>query len=62
MTVHRSRSHDRRERYLRIVRWAERRYTRDGRLPTFRASQPTAFTRIESAAWAKYMAVSEVVR
>ncbi|NCC39320.1 MAG: hypothetical protein EOM21_07700 [Gammaproteobacteria bacterium] len=47
-------------RYLRVVNWARRRYTHDGRLTTFRAGQPAIFTRIESAAWAKYMAVQEV--
>jgi hypothetical protein len=46
----------RRTRYLRIVRWAARRYTEvDGRLPTLCRGQPTPYARIEQAAWDRYL-------
>lgn len=42
-------------RYLKIVRWAERRYTRDGKLVVMEGNKPSRFTRIEIAAWKKYV-------
>ena len=44
------------DRYLKIVRWAERRYTINGRLVLRVGGIPTVFTRIEMAAWQRYMA------
>lgn len=43
------------DRYLKIVRWAERRYTRDGKLVVMEGNKPSRFTRIEIAAWKKYV-------
>lgn len=43
-------------RYLRLCDWARRRYTRNDELITFIGTQPAPFTRIERAAWRRYMA------
>ena len=42
--------------YLRLCDWARKRYTHGGRLVTFNGNDPAPFTRIERAAWRKYMA------
>ena len=47
-----------RDRYLQVVRWAERRYSVNaGRvlLVTHIGVNPTAYTRIERAAWNRYI-------
>lgn len=46
-------------RYLRIVDWARRRYTTNGRLLTTIFGVPTRFTRIEDLAAVKYMGLAE---
>ena len=44
------------DRYLRIVRWAGKRYRRpDGYLVTVDRGRPTRFTRVENAAAVKYL-------
>lgn len=43
-------------RYLRICRWAARRYTVGDSLPVYIGDHPAPYTRIEQAAWRKYMA------
>ena len=46
-------SHDR---YLDLIRWARARYTVNGLLVTHTFNRkPTLYSRIESAAWDKYM-------
>jgi hypothetical protein len=42
--------------YLRLCNWARNRYTDCGQLVTFNGNEPAPFTRIERAAWRKYMA------
>lgn len=46
------------DRYLEIVRWARRRYTVRGELVLQIGERPSAYTRIEDAAAAKYLACS----
>ena len=41
-------------RYLKIVRWAQRRYTNAGRLVTFIGNAPSRYTIIERLAFARY--------
>jgi hypothetical protein len=43
------------DRYLRIVRWAEARYTADGILVMSRGNVPSVFKRIEYLAWDRYV-------
>ena len=44
------------ERYLKIMDWARKRYTNDGVLPLHdRGYQPSAYLRIEDAAFRKYI-------
>jgi len=43
------------DRYLRIVRWAEARYTADGILVISRGNVPSVFKRIEYLAWDRYV-------
>lgn len=43
------------ERYLKIVAWARKRYTRAGRLVISIGGEPQAYKRIECAAWDRYM-------
>jgi hypothetical protein len=45
-----------RDRYLRIMEWARKRYTIDGSLTVSIGDIPSAYARIERAAWDKYMA------
>lgn len=45
----------RRDRYLRLARWAARRYTRAGVLPLLDRNRPTPYARIEQAAWDRYL-------
>jgi hypothetical protein len=40
--------------YLRLVRWAERRYREGPALRTKVGGKPTRYTLIEAAAWRKY--------
>lgn len=47
----------RQDRYLRIVRWAQRRYTNGGYLVISRGEAPSIYTRIEQAAFRRYMAL-----
>lgn len=42
------------DRYLKIVAWARKRYTRDKRLVTHIMGVPAACSRIEEAAWRRY--------
>jgi hypothetical protein len=43
-------------RYLKIVRWAAKRYTdRDGYITTHTGLNPAPYARIEVAAWNRYM-------
>jgi hypothetical protein len=43
-------------RYLRIVRWAAKRYTdRNGFIVTYHGLNPAPYKRIEIAAWNRYM-------
>jgi hypothetical protein len=44
------------DRYLAIVGWARKRYTRAGMLTISVGGVPSAYSRIESAAWGRYMA------
>lgn len=45
------------DRYLAIVRWAAWRYSdRYGTLVVVERNEPTTYTRIERAAWSKYVA------
>ena len=46
---------DRFDRYLAIVAWAKRRYTRDGWLTIKIGGKPTVYTRIEMAAARRYL-------
>ena len=48
---------ERERRYLRIVRWAERRYCdpETGELLIAIGREPSVYTRIEHAAWRRYM-------
>lgn len=43
------------ERYLKIVNWARTRYTRNGLLVISVGNEKSVFTRIENAAWSKYI-------
>ena len=43
-------------RYSRIMEWARKRYTRDGRLVISVGDQPSPYTRLERAAWRKFAA------
>jgi hypothetical protein len=43
------------EKYLRLVRWAARRYTENGLLRVSVGGKPTRFARIEKAAARKYL-------
>ena len=45
----------RRDRYLRLARWAARRYTRAGVLLFVDHNRPTPYARIEQAAWDRYL-------
>ena len=45
----------RRDRYLHLVQWAARRYTEAGVLPTLNRGSPTAYARLEQAAWDRYL-------
>ena len=45
----------RRDRYLHLVQWAARRYTEAGVLPTLNRGGPTAYARLEQAAWDRYL-------
>lgn len=44
------------DRYLKLVKWARKRYTTDRMLTLYRGNVPTAYTLIEAAAWEKYIA------
>lgn len=44
-----------RDRYLRILRWARNRYTVNGILAVIVRGQPTRYSRIERAAFDKYI-------
>lgn len=44
-----------RDRYLKIVEWARRRYTRNGVLITYIGTTPSRYTEIEGMAWTKYI-------
>ena len=44
------------DKYLAIVAWAMKRYTRDGSLAIYAGNYPTAYSRIETLAWHRYMA------
>lgn len=43
------------DRYLSIVQWARRRYSRGGLLTISVGGAPAPYSRIETAAWARYM-------
>jgi hypothetical protein len=43
------------ERYLKIVKWLRKRYTRNGRLIVDVAGGQSKYKRIETLAWLKYM-------
>ncbi|HET7675652.1 MAG TPA: hypothetical protein VFL54_09045 [Gammaproteobacteria bacterium] len=43
--------------YLRLARWAKRRYARDGYIALDVGGEPTLYSRIESAAARKYLGV-----
>ena len=43
------------DRYMAIVEWARKRHTHGGELIVSRGGQPSAYSRIEAAAWARYM-------
>jgi hypothetical protein len=43
------------ERYVKVVRWAARRYTENGLLRVSVGGKPTRFARIEKAAARKYL-------
>ena len=49
---------DRYDRYLAIVAWARKRYTRDGWLTTHEGGRPSVFTRIENAAARRYLGIA----
>ena len=44
------------DKYLAIVAWAMKRYTRKGSLAIYAGNYPTAYSRIETLAWHRYMA------
>ena len=44
------------DRYLAIVAWAMKRYTREGSLAIYAGNYPTAYSRVEALAWHRYMA------
>lgn len=43
------------DRYLRIVRWARLRYTRNGYLVISAGGKPSVYSRIEIAAWSRHV-------
>jgi hypothetical protein len=43
------------DRYIKLMAWARERYTVDGVLTVMIGNQPTAYTRIEQAAAAKFL-------
>lgn len=43
------------DRYLALVKWARERYTSAGLLTISTGGAPSAYSRIESAAWGRYM-------
>jgi len=43
------------DKYLRVVYWARTRYTDNGTLVISRGGNPSMFSRIEAAAWNKYI-------
>ncbi len=54
--VEKVRSEDERvERYLKVVNWAERRYSRNGRLIVSVGGNPSRWGEIAEAAWRKYI-------
>jgi hypothetical protein len=40
--------------YLRLMAWARKRYTKGNRLVTYIGGEPSVYNRIERAAWARY--------
>jgi hypothetical protein len=40
--------------YLRLMAWARKRYTKNNRLVTYIGGEPSVYNRIERAAWARY--------
>jgi hypothetical protein len=44
------------DRYLKLVKWARNRYTRNKILNMSSGNVPSIYVRIVSAAWSKYMA------
>lgn len=47
------------DRYLAVIKRAQRLYTRNGVLPLYRGGLATPYTRLEQKAWDKYMASSK---
>ncbi len=43
------------ERYLKIIKWLRKRYTRNGRLIVDAGGVPSKYKRLETLAWLKYM-------
>ena len=46
------------EKYLRIVKWARRRYTINGALTISMGGNPSIYARIERAAWNRHMSAA----
>lgn len=44
------------DKYLKLMEWARERYGYEGNLITYVGGVPTKYTRIEIAAWKRYMA------
>ena len=49
------------DKYLKICDWAKARYTKNGSLILSTGFNPSPFTRIENAAWAKYLAETTTI-
>lgn len=45
------------DKYLRLVQWARKRYTKAGALVISIGGRPSIYSLIEQAAWARYMEV-----
>ena len=55
LSLHTADALERADKYLAIVAWAVKRYTREGSLAIYAGNYPTAYTRVETLAWHRYM-------
>lgn len=49
--------------YLKITRWAKNRYSKNGEIILYHAGgRPSIYSRIEAAAWSKYICVDLIIK